>query len=102
MSGLAVEAAPGHARIAGTLGYRTPVGALRDAGRAVADAARGGVATVDVSGLDGADSATLAILLAWAARARRHGTGLRYAGLPGDLDVLARLADATQLLDRAP
>lgn len=100
MSQLAVDAAPEGVRVSGSLGFMTPISALRDADRVVADAARGAVATVDLAGLDGADSATLAILLAWSAHARRNGAGLRYTNMPDDLGALARLADATVLLDR--
>lgn len=101
MSQLAVHAVPDGVRVSGNLGFTTPVAALRGADRAVAEAARSAVTTVDVAGLEDVDSATLAILLAWSAHARRNGTGLRYTGMPEDLDALARLADATELLDQS-
>ena len=42
--------------------------------------------------------ATLAVLLAWTARARRAGAALRFAGVPDDLRALAHLCDAEPLL----
>jgi phospholipid transport system transporter-binding protein len=99
VSELAIDTAPDRVRVSGSLGFTTPVAALRDADRVVTGAARGTVATVDLAGIDGADSATLAILLAWSAHARRNGARLRYVNMPDDLGALARLADATELLD---
>jgi phospholipid transport system transporter-binding protein len=99
MSDLAIDTAPGGVRISGNLGFRTPAGRLRDADRKMVAVARDAVVDVDVAGLEQVDSATLAILLAWSAHARRDGAGLRYLGIPGDLAALARLAEASELLD---
>ena len=53
---------------------------------------------VDLSDLADADSATLAVLIAWAARARERGAPLRYLNAPPALRNLARLSDVDGLL----
>jgi phospholipid transport system transporter-binding protein len=90
---------------------RLPDGRLRVAGELVFEQAaqvlargsmlyEGGRADVevDLSGLRQVDSATLAVLLAWAARAARAGVALRFTGAPATLLALARLCDAAPLL----
>lgn len=49
--------------------------------------------TIDLSGLGEADSATLAVLVAWAAKAHAVGTPLRYLHAPMSLRNLAHLCD---------
>lgn len=85
-----------HARVAGTLGFDGAAAALAR-GAALLD---GGaeVIELDASGLAGVDSATLAILLAWAARAAERGTRLSVAGAPASLKALATLCGAEHLL----
>lgn len=53
---------------------------------------------VDLSGLERPDSATLAVLLAWSARAQHAGIRLRYREPPPGLLALARLCGTEQLL----
>ncbi|MEZ5461402.1 lipid asymmetry maintenance protein MlaB [Dokdonella sp.] len=57
---------------------------------------------VDVSALTTADSVTLAVLIAWAGRARKQGKGVHYSGISDQLRALARLSDVESLLDAAP
>jgi phospholipid transport system transporter-binding protein len=52
----------------------------------------------DVGALEGVDSATLAVLLAWAARMQATGRGLRVVAAPAGLAALARLCGAEALL----
>lgn len=59
--------------------------------------ARGAI-DVDLSGLVKADSATLAVLIAWAAHARAQGGVLRYLHAPVALRNLAHLSDLDSLL----
>ena len=54
--------------------------------------------TVDLRGLARADSATLGIVLLWAARAATRGVRLRFARVPDGLRALARLCDAESFL----
>ena len=57
-----------------------------------------GKVDVDLAGLVDPDSATLAVLIAWAARARARGAELRYLEAPAALHNLARLSDLDSLL----
>jgi ABC-type transporter Mla MlaB component len=58
----------------------------------------GGSIDIDLSGLRDADSATLAVLIGWSARARENGTILRYLHAPQALGNLARLSNVEGLL----
>jgi len=53
---------------------------------------------IDLSALKNADSATLAVLIAWAARTRARGGELRYLQAPEGLRNLAKLCDVDGLL----
>jgi len=53
---------------------------------------------VDLAALENADSATLAVLIAWSAAARQRGMGLRYLHAPEGLRNLAKLANVERLL----
>ena len=58
----------------------------------------GATLDVDLAALESADSATLAVLIAWSAAACRRGTALRYLHAPEGLRNLAKLADVQTLL----
>jgi phospholipid transport system transporter-binding protein len=53
---------------------------------------------IDLAALENADSATLAVLIAWSADARRRGARLRYLRAPQGLRNLARLTEVDGLL----
>ncbi|MBS0584102.1 MAG: STAS domain-containing protein [Proteobacteria bacterium] len=53
---------------------------------------------VDLSELVDADSATLAVLIAWSAQARARGIALRYLNAPPALRNLAHLSDVDGML----
>ncbi|MGA9342945.1 MAG: STAS domain-containing protein [Rhodanobacteraceae bacterium] len=94
--GFSIErAANGSIRVAGTLGFANAGAALPEGD---AFTSRAGGTEVDLSGLADADSATLALILAWGARATQRGEQLRYRGVPEDLRALARLAEVEPLL----
>lgn len=88
----------GKYRLAGCFGFETAARAL-DRGdelfRAHPDV------EVDLSGVSDADSAGLAVLLAWIERARRRGHTLRYVGLPAQLAAIARITEVEPLLHAA-
>ncbi len=96
MTALRIERVDGRASVGGRLGFVEASAALAR-GTELYDPAGGDVA-VDLAGLQGVDSATLAVLLAWAARAASAGTQLRFAHAPADLTALAHLCDAEPLL----
>jgi phospholipid transport system transporter-binding protein len=56
-------------------------------------------ATVDLSGIGEADSAGLALLVAWRARREAHGGSLKFEHLPERLIALAKLTQAQSLLE---
>lgn len=86
----------GRIRVAGALGFAEAGNALKRGDDLFAGDPR--VVEVDVAGLQHVDSATLAVLLAWAARAAARGVRLRLAGVPTSLQALAHLCDAEPLL----
>jgi ABC-type transporter Mla MlaB component len=59
---------------------------------------RDGNLDLDLAALDSADSATLAVLIAWSAQAQARGVKLRYLHAPEGLRNLAKLADVEALL----
>ena len=61
----------------------------------------GGSLDIDLAGLENADSATLAVLIAWSAQARRGKITLRYLRAPQGLRNLAKLAHVDRLLGLA-
>lgn len=83
------------ARIAGRLGFHE---AAAVAARWREFATGGDDVELDISGLQQVDSATLAVLLDWAARLRRAGARLHLAGAPAGLVALAHLSDTEALL----
>jgi phospholipid transport system transporter-binding protein len=54
--------------------------------------------TVDLSAVTDVDSSALSLLLEWRRDAARAGRSLRYTGLPGNLQSLAKLYGVTELL----
>ncbi len=84
----------GTLRISGTISYANAADALaRLPVRAGAQAL-----DLDLSALKHADSATLAVLIGWAARMHRLGAELRLRNAPQALRNLARLSDLDSLL----
>jgi ABC-type transporter Mla MlaB component len=57
-----------------------------------------GAREADLSQIAAADSAGLALLIAWKAHCRRQGGELAFSGVPDRLVALARLTDAQTLL----
>jgi phospholipid transport system transporter-binding protein len=85
----------GTLRVSGAITYANAARALMQAPQA----ARGGATlNIDLSALENADSATLAVLIAWSAQATRRGAALRYMRAPQGLRNLARLCDVDGLL----
>jgi len=85
----------GTLRVSGAISYANAALALAQAPRA---AQAGAPLNIDLSALENADSATLAVLIAWSAQERRCETELRYQRAPQGLRNLARLCEVDQLL----
>lgn len=87
-----------------TLGTLRVAGAISfsNAARALAQAPRltraGAALDIDLSALENADSATLAVLIAWTADVEKRGATLRFRRAPQGLRNLARLCDVDGLL----
>lgn len=87
--------APDRVRLSGTVGF-TGVKAALARSEELLD--RGGELKLDAAGLEGIDSATLALLLAWAARAAARGMRLEVERAPPALHALAQLCQVEGLL----
>ena len=87
-----------HVRIAGEIGFANAADAVARTGELFAGNAD---VTADLGGLTRADSATLGVLLIWAAAAAVRGVKLRFANAPKGLMALAHLCDAEPLLGLA-
>jgi phospholipid transport system transporter-binding protein len=88
----------GTLRVSGAISYANAALALTQAPQA---ARVGEPLNIDLSALENADSATLAVLIAWSAQARRNDTELRYQRAPHGLRNLARLCEVDGLLGLA-
>jgi phospholipid transport system transporter-binding protein len=88
----------GRYRLTGCFGFETAAALLEKgdaAFRAHPDV------ELDLSGVADADSAGLAVLLAWIDRAKRRGHRLRFVGLPRELAGIAKITDVEPLLHAA-
>jgi len=93
---LAIERVDGGARLRGRLGFDEAAAATPRWRELIGAGAK--QVDVDASGLERPDSATLAVLLAWAAHANAQGARLRFRGMPDGLLALARLCGTERLL----
>jgi len=92
---LRIESLGAHAaRVSGPLGFHEAAAAAPR----WAELAGSGELALDAGGLERVDSATLAVLLEWAARLRTAGRRLRVVSAPAGLAALARLCAAGHLL----
>ena len=85
----------GTLRVSGAISYSNAASALA---RMPQPGRKGGTMDIDLSALEKSDSATLAVLIAWAARASREGVTLRYIRVPQGLRNLAKLSSVDQML----
>lgn len=88
----------GTLRVSGAITYANAARALLHTPQT---ASGGATLYIDLSALENADSATLAVLIAWSAQANRRGAALRYRRAPQGLRNLARLCDVDGLLGLA-
>jgi len=93
---LVIERGNAGARLRGRLGFDEAAAATPRWRELVA--AGDAQVVVDASGLERPDSATLAVLLAWAAHAGAAGVRLDFRALPDGLLALARLCGTEHLL----
>jgi phospholipid transport system transporter-binding protein len=97
MSALRIERIDAsRARVSGRLGFHEAAAAA-DRWRELATDGSAEI-VADVGALENADSATLAVLLEWAARLQASGRRLRVVAAPAGLAALAHLCGAEGLL----
>jgi phospholipid transport system transporter-binding protein len=82
-------------RVSGAIGFAEAAEAVARTGELFDG---GSELTIDLGGLDRADSATLGVLLIWAATAAVRRVRVRFANVPDGIVALARLCDAGPLL----
>lgn len=85
----------GTLRVSGVISYANAADALNGMPR---PGREGAPITLDLKALEHVDSATLAVLIAWAAQAHRAGAPLRCINTPQGLCNLATLCDVETLL----
>jgi phospholipid transport system transporter-binding protein len=85
----------GTLRVSGAISFANAASALA---RLPQPGPSGSAMDIDLSALEKSDSATLAVLIAWAARAKRQGVTLRFKRVPQGLRNLAHLSEVDGLL----
>jgi phospholipid transport system transporter-binding protein len=85
----------GTLRVCGAISFANAASALA---RMPQPGTSGSAMDIDLSALEKSDSATLAVLIAWAARAKRQGVTLRFQRVPQGLRNLAQLSEVDKLL----
>jgi phospholipid transport system transporter-binding protein len=86
----------GTVRLIGVLTFESVPALYREMERRLP--ASGPVTSIDLSKIEAADSAGLALLLEWQSRQRPRGRELTMTGAPENLRHLARLCEAVELL----
>lgn len=95
-----VSIADGGFILRGPLTFDTVPVLWRDSARLLAGGRHGG-ATVNLAGVARADSAGLALLVAWQAQAAVAGQRLAYEAIPERLLAIARISEVDGLLSQA-
>src|SRR5882724_12971732 len=93
------EGSPGQFAARGALTFATASRA-RASGLAAFGAANSRELEVDCSGITSSDSAGMTVLLDWLAIAKRAGRSLHFANLPQQVQGIARISDALELLEK--
>jgi len=91
-----VRESAGRVRLQAPLRFATVAGLRRQGLELIA--AAGAELTIDLSGVSAADSAGLALLIDWLARARAGHKKLLYVAPPEALRALARISDVETLI----
>jgi phospholipid transport system transporter-binding protein len=93
------ESAPGHIEVRGPLEYETAREAHRQGLELIARTAAARL-EVDCAHVSRCDSAALAVLIDWMARARARQLRLCVVNLPENLRAIARISEVNELLDQ--
>lgn len=85
----------GRAAVSGTLSFATAGNLLSQVAASIGS---GDAHSIDLAGVNGTDSAGLALLIEWLSLARCTGQALRYENIPNQLQQLAKLSEVDELL----
>lgn len=86
-------------RVDGRLTFETVTGLLRDSGEAFGGGS--GPLEIDLSGVEHADSAGIALLIEWLRRARKADREVHYRHMPRQMAEIARISDLERFLPGA-
>ena len=89
------QSEPGRLEVEGELVFASVGRLLQDSEPLLAGS---GPLVIDLGGVEGSDSAGLALLLEWLDRGRARGRRIRFRGLPDPLRRIARLSNLESLL----
>jgi phospholipid transport system transporter-binding protein len=89
------EPAPGHFLLSGELSFDSVGKALKLTAKMFLVPAK---VTIDLGGIERADSAGLALMIEWMRRAREGGASLKFANIPEQLLAMARVAGVDQII----
>jgi phospholipid transport system transporter-binding protein len=93
------ESAPGRFTARGPLIFGTAASARR-AGLTAFGATHSRALEVDCSGITSSDSAGMTVLLDWLSFAKHSGRSMHFASLPEQVQAIARISDALELLEK--
>ena len=93
------ESSPGHFTARGPLTFATATLARRT-GLAAFEATSSRAIDVDCSGITSSDSAGMTVLLDWLSFAKHSGRSMHFASLPEQVQAIARISDALELLEK--
>ena len=93
------ESSPGQFAARGALTFATARRA-RESALAAFGSAGSRAIEVDCSGITSSDSAGMAVLLDWLAIAKRSGHSMHFSSLPEQVQAIARISDALELLEK--
>ena len=88
----------GRFRLSGHLGFESATRALEESQRLFADHKK---IQLDLSGVQSADSAGLALLVEWTGRAKREKRKLSIVNAPNQAVALARISEVDEILPLA-
>ena len=85
----------GRAAVSGTLSFATAGELLAYGAGSISS---GEAHSIDLAGVNGTDSAGLALLIEWLSLAQCSGQALRFENIPNQLQQLAKLSEVDELL----
>lgn len=88
----------GRFRLSGHLGFESATRALEESQKLFADHKK---IQLDLSGVDSADSAGLALLVEWTGWAKRERRKLSLSNVPGQAVALAKISEVDEILPLA-